>query len=1019
MVFVNQEKHHEGSLASWAKGFWHEFNNYKWEQTIVAKGSGAGASLAISVTSFAIITAAGTVLGGPLGALIGAVIGVVFSTASGLVTLGINSIVALAYHKLTREKVEDRLNRADHRERSGEPLDTSMTKDGYYFKVEIPISLHQIMDQLDVSVWDIWQHERNKKIRSYIEGEISDKTPATEVPIPKGKKVWIPVEGDSDSKVGDFRYESRKLTRLVQHSLRDSVVHLRKAIAIYQEMPERLTGGRFYTPGEKETYPEALVKIRTQYPKFDFLDDAPLYCFRNPDTLHKHTVKPSETLEQIAREERCPWHEIVEYEDNIDLRFFFLNNKLWPERKESRTTPIRGVRTVWIPAGIVPAGTTERVSIYEYDGELTCKASTKTHYLPPGKPIWIPAARTLNRSNFKSCDEMIDHVQIALEFIHHLNKFRNYLLPCLNLCRLYLDVYEEFAAYRDHAHAIIEDAVLEYMQFGDHRGCNMWAEWQNLQDNWEKTRYKAWKFWLLGSRFKLIDWKCMHQAFKDALLESGKAKEYTVSSDEETFDSIAADHKISVRALVAHNYRERKISHNVVQYHAVDDKWEIKRATPGAGTTLSIPGSNVVDRLVYSNIWGHLKISPERSTGSFSGDFLENDAAQVSVAEVPIDDLKKELDEMIENYYATLEKNRELHKKDWYAAPGEKRRYLWMMQDVLHGLDFPDTLTRIRHKFSNLHLHYTKGEKWVTTIDTVTGILGTALCSAVSAGTGAGAGALFPKVGAMDAVKDLLLDKPGEDFLKYVGKSTIKVLGHTPKLAKLLVGLGITEGGGKVTADKSKEKVTEAHRLNFRKERIAVAAQLTGQSGKDYKQMSLKHAAKVTDNLFMKISRHAHWAFCKLQGELVPMIGKLEQNSGEVGYGLKGCYDCTKHLRVLYEYQHQVDKAERYVVSSLALVKNLFDFDIYLTDVENEIRGVLEKSAGKWIEQSNHDQCLKGEVRLKGKFKLGSLPHVEQRRCYGPDKKNPAKPRRPLRSRPKWDKPSRPSKADRKPKSEL
>ena len=287
------------------------------------------------------------------------------------------------------------------------------------------------------------------------------------------------------------------------------------------------------------------------------------------------------------------------------------------------------------------------------------------------------------------------------------------------------------------------------------------------------------------------------------------------------------------------------------------------------------------------------------------------------------------------------------------------------------------------------------------------------MCSALSAGAGAGAAAPIFKAGAMDAIKDLLLDKPGEDFLKYVGKSTIKILGHTPKLAKLLVGLAITEGGGKLSGDKSKEAVTEAHRLNFRKERIAVAAQLTDLKGADRDQMSLKHAAKITDDLFMKISRHAHWAFGKLQGDLVPMLGQLEKNSGEVGYGLKGCGDSTRHLRTLYEFQHQVDKMERYTVSALAFTKNLFDFEIHLSGVEEELREVLGKSAGKWIEEGDHTRCLKGGIRVKGKATL------TKRHCYGPHKNGTGKPSKPLRSRPKWDKPARPSTSGRKKKSEL
>ncbi len=444
-----------------------------------------------------------------------------------------------------------------------------------------------------------------------------------------------------------------------------------------------------------------------------------------------------------------------------------------------------------------------------------------------------------------------------------------------------------------------------------------------------------------------------------------------------------------------------------MQYSAKDQKWDVKQTSPGAGTTLSIPGSNIADRLVYSDVWGCSGIRPEHSTDQFSGDYTKNYCAGVAVAEVPLDDLKKELDEMIENYHQSLQKNRETHEQKWYDAPQERRRYFYLTQDVLHGLDFPGPGTRVKHKFDNLILRHTAGEKTLAALDAAVGVVGSMLTSAISDGVGAGTKALFPKVGVMDAVKDLFMNKPGEDFARYVSKQGInKSSSLGSEGAKALLGLGISLGGGKAESKRTENMITAAHRLNFRKERIAVAAQLTGRHDQDAEQMSLKYAAKQSEDLFFKISRHVHWAFVLLQGKLVPMMGKLENNSGEVGYGLKGCNDCAKHLKTLYEYQHQVDKAERYLVASLALVKHLFDFEGYLSTVEKEIREILDESAGGWIANGNHEKCRK--------FKL-----VGHRYCYGPGEKVASKPYRPLRQRDKSDKPARPSKEGRKPIGQL
>jgi hypothetical protein len=1011
MMFINIEKKHEGSLISWAKGFWFKFNYYEWEQKVVGKSTSAGSGAAISLTSFAVIAAVGTVLTGGIGAVVAIAIAAAFGLASGAVSVAISAICSVVYKKYAREKIDDRLNRSDFQERTETNFNKTMTEGGYVFQVDNPISLDQLTVQLDVSLLKVWEHPRNEKLRDHITNKSGD-TAATDYLIPKGKKVWIPAKRDTDPKVGDFRHESRQLTRLVLYSLRDSVVHLRQAIAIYQKMPERITGGRYYTPGQEETYEMALDNIRKKHPEFDFLDDAPLYAFKNKRTLHKITLRAGDTLEKIAEAEDCPWNDILEFPENTDLRSFYVGKKLWPERKEVRQVAIEGVRNIWIPVGIVPNDNYERVYIVEDGHDLYYQARQELYYLPPGEPIWIPAAHSLNRESFKDCDDMIDSIQIAMEFVHHINKFRNYLLPCLNLGRLYLDVFEELAAYRNHAHAVIEDAVLDYMQFGEHRKCRARTAWQDLADNRDRTRnkylhfLKSAMFGYQKDRFKKYD--CMRSALQKARLQEGKPKTYVVKSDDESFDSIAAEHKIPVRTLVAYNAAKHKINPNRVSYNAKDEKWEFEQAKPGAGSELLIPGPNAIDKIIYGDIWARLGIGPAKKANKFSGDFSSNEPAKVALAEVPVDDIKRELDEMIDAYNQALEKNRETHAKKWYEEDGEKRRYVWMVQDILHGLDMPDTLTRIKHKFSNIDMMYTKGEKGIYVVDNISSVIMSGFSSALSQGTGAGADALFPKAGVLKALKDLAFQQPGPEFWKYAGKQGIKIGGKVITPVNLVTSLAITEGGGKASSDDTKKIVTKAHRLNFAKERAMVSAQLTGLTKDDASASTLKHATKVANDLFMKISRHAHWAFVVLQGKLVPMVGQLEKNSSKVGGGLKGCKDCSKHLKALYEYQHQVDKAERYLVATLALVKHLFDFEKYFTNEENQIREILEKSACKWIEQpgAKHAGCRKSKV-------LG------KRHCYGPGKTNPAKPHKPLRSRPKWDKPARPSKAKRKPKSEV
>jgi len=1007
LSFITTEKRHEGSISSYLRGYWFNFNSYTWEETLV-KGAGSKAvGIGFSIASFGVITAVGTVVGGPIGALIGAAIGAVFGATSAVASLAVGAIVDLSYHKLTREDIDDRLTRKDWQERYPED-DQDKKPKGHLFTVRQPMSLSQIADQFDMPVEKIWDHPRNELLQLFVEEEC-DATPPTDFLLPENEIIYIPAKPVKEPEAHDFRYDSRRLTKLVQHTLRDSVVHLRKAVAIYQQMPERMLGGRTYVPGEKETFETVLENVRKQYPHFKFREEEVLYHPRNPGTLSIRPVKPGETLAQIADAEGVAWHEILEWEDNHDLRFFYMRKRLWPEKEKNRHVVLENVRQVWIPRGLIKKPMSWKHRMYEYDGELEIKDEYAYNYVEPGKPIWIPAADTLADSNFKSCEAMIRDVQIALEFRHHLNKYRNYLLPAMNLCRLYLDVYEEFAAIQEKAQAMIEEAVLEYQQYAEHRDCNMWAQWRNLLDRYdmaERNDWRDWRFWLFGPRYGGPNYTCMRKALKAALKQAGKGEEYTVQSGE-SFDSIAENFDIPVQALVAHNFRELKIDRNQARWDPEKQEWEIREAVLPEGTVLLIPGKNVIDKIVYAKFWEKLGITQDRS-GSRHGDYSDNYTAKVSIVEVEIDDLKKELDKAIDEYLKALEKNRETHQKHWHEAPPELRRYFYMTQDILHGLDMPGAGVRISHRYANLDMRYTVGEKALAAINHAVGAINHIFNSALSMGTAYGA-EFIPEVGAMDALKDFFMGGTGKAMGNYVAKKAATSGSSTAAdITEGIIGFVIGKVTGKASDKDTKSKVTEAHRLNFLKERVAVANQLTGSHKKDPQLKSLKHAAKEVDELFLKISRHAHWAYSHYQKDLSRKLDALDKNKDKTGCGLTGCRDCVLHFDSLYEYQHQVDKMERYLTASLALIKGLFDFDRFLDGIEKELEQTLEKSAGEFIAHGDHSQCRN---IVWSKLRKGY--------CYGPSEKNPGRPRNPLRSRPAWDKPERPSKEGRPPKSEL
>jgi len=69
------------------------------------------------------------------------------------------------------------------------------------------------------------------------------------------------------------------------------------------------------------------------------------------------------------------------------------------------------------------------------------------------------------------CERIILHTKACMKFMHHLNKSRNYLLPCISFGVFFMDVYEEIAGNWDRERDKIEAKIVEFMEKGTHENC--------------------------------------------------------------------------------------------------------------------------------------------------------------------------------------------------------------------------------------------------------------------------------------------------------------------------------------------------------------------------------------------------------------------------------------------------------------------------------------------------------------------------------------------------------------------
>ncbi|MBU0982592.1 MAG: hypothetical protein KKA42_01895, partial [candidate division Zixibacteria bacterium] len=839
--------------------------------------------------------------------------------------------------------------------------------------------------------------------------------PQSEVPLPKNTKVWVPCEFGPKDEVYNLSY-------LVKHSIRDSVVHVRLAVDIHDQMINKdatLTEGVNYVPGTDETIDTVVTNVKARYPKLRF-SKAGIIGHENNGLSFWHMTAPRETLEDISKKTNCPWYDIVEHDANGPLRDIYMTAGRDPVDPAVRgSVLVDSVARVFIPLGIPEEVRSQRHRIREFNGKLHIVKQGKQNFLTPGKAIWIPSENVLSATSFADCDHAVQVCQPAFEFIHHLNKARNYILPAMNLCRTYLDIYEVLSGYLDVARTEIEGAVTEYMRKGDHKKCNLRGEWASMVVTFDSRKHGALKKAVFGIRTKGYNYACMRSALQNVRKRAGKPEVYSVAGSDETFESIAAAKGVPVHALIAHNYQAGKIDRETVTYDADKDEWKIKTATLSSGTSLEIPPPNKIDRMLYNGLWRNLGIGVGPGSTNFSADYAGNLFAQASITEMDIKELADDLDKSIEDFYAALAKNRDFHQNNWNRAKPEDRRYYCFYGDVLHQHDMPSIATQMKHKGRNVWKRTTRAEATQFAVDSTAKIL-------------------FGSIDqALGPLKNAGLDRIGKSgsFLAQQGWSALRgAVTHqdmAPIFFCLFLGEVQREGGnivlreavdkggtqgvsllrdqvimGKVVmptlkkvvgaSDSSvKQRITQEHVLDFQKERLTLSAHWTDKKHLKDKQRALNEAARETDELMIKISRHFMHAWDRWFGDVFPRLEHLEQYKKDRNLGLTGCRDCYKHLQSLYEFQHELDKSERYLMAATSLVYRLRAWEAYLSTIEKDLLATLDKSAGTWVRAGDHSNCLRSK-------KIG------HRNCYGPKEGEASQPARPLRDRP----PQTPEKAE-------
>jgi hypothetical protein len=1009
MAFIRVEASHSGSIQSWIWAKWHQFTKYtlKHEKTKLFGTTifSYGTSFAASAAVFGISTAVGAIVGtggGPIGTVIGVGVGAGVGATAALVTFTAGVLANLLQNKHSRKEISDRLTNTNEdyeKALTAKKKNDEEDRSGHWYIVtENNETLDKIAlryEKSGITFEQIWNHERNKQVRDYCRKKTPGQITQSEVLLPEETKVWIPIKLGPDYLKSGMSEEITNLSYLVMNSLRDSVVHLRLAMKARQRMVDQgggLTGGIRYVPGENETIDTLVANVKRRHPKLDITKESILNYEKNAPQSYWYRTLGNESFDEICELSNSKWYDLLEHESNQEVRDYFLSRDLNPAKPESRQARIgEDVARVFVPGLISDKARSTRYRIHEFNGRLSQVTQGKTNYLDPAKPVWIPGVGDLEINN---CDDMINKCQPALEYFHHLNKARNYVLPCLNLCRMYLDVFEELTFYLNWARDEVEAAVLDYMQRGDHKNCYLSNEFIALENDHSRMTGTEPK-----PQWQQLQHSCIRIPLQQLKNPINQPKTYQVSGDDETIESIAAKVNVPAYAILAHNFSKGNIGKEKVKFNADARKWELVTPMIAKGMTLEIPPPNPLDTLVYTDLPSRVetvRLARNRDVDKSSAQFGAKPFARAMIGEVDIQELKSDLDKIIDEYNTILADNRQWHSDKWREAKSDKRRFYCFYGDLLHQHDMPDLATRFAHTWRNEDFKSTQAEKASLYTDAAL----TVLFGAVEGAAGKGLESIFMATGldkshlVFNGLSQAAFDPQG-GLTKIIEGNVGQELARVGTKEGINQGWSKGEGVGKTviqslvfpaligkTAGKAEtNRITKDGILDFRRERMALATPRlnVGQSGSQEK--ALKEAAKEANELIPKISRHFLNAWNRWFYDLYPKVEALENNKSRPGKGLTGCRDSYRHLKSLYEYQHELDKVERYLLAALSFSLRVRCWESYLTQDAGEVWDNLEKTAGNWILNGDHSACSpKGH-------------------CYGPSPEDESKPVRPLLDR--------------------
>jgi hypothetical protein len=578
--------------------------------------------------------------------------------------------------------------------------------------------------------------------------------------------------------------------------------------------------------------------------------------------------------------------------------------------------------------------------------------SVDPNFSDPQKIVRTEGVDTERYDSFSRCDDYVEHARIAMQYLHELDKFRTYLLPSLNMTIFFLDRFLSLAHGWRIQQRKVEDAIDRFFKAGDHSGCKWHRKVRNIL---EPGKFKS-----LLAAYPHLNVRCYRKETRpDIYLYTGNGSGSS-QTQAKSSSSGGSGGGSNFKTVEAVELREHLVNMATIFQNEIQANKDRFAAPPEAAKS-------------------------EGSMGELRYRMLLADLATIYESPSKLDAMTHR----IKNYYMSTTK---FEKFTCFAEFGLSVTKAALGGQFIGGIVGWERKARPPLNVSGLVKELQAGQ---VTVEKLAQRVRSRGSSPESAPSGADAPAKAKK--AADPAGKAALGKSAAaakdkqaSGSKGGGKSEYWVL--TDNARHLIIESDVLKSlKSEFNVKDAVTRVSKIENQDAEDERAALMDEIDEKvASGEMTEKDKKIAIKQLDHLFVKRGKQAkeaaigverifkqldfHYRKALEYHRLFLAIDDMAIGRGEWPIRLRSCRQCYQYAYNLYEFHHELEKVERYLLASASIVAELAEEADTFAAYQQPVWQVLDGLTKRWVRSNpNHEHCLEKRP-----------PGGKARYCYGP-----------------------------------